>query len=279
MLTPRGQMPFQITEQLRDDFQQQGCVIFRELLPPSLIRDLRRATDKARDIARAKKGAQALSLKPVLQFDVDPRPFHDYAELPEYREAITRVLSPRHQPTNFEVLSVLFEPAEMPYCIPWHRDWRDNTPGFPSAEWEAVYRDLNLNNQINCALYEDASTWVVPGSHNRLDLPGEMKRFPRRPILPPEFDGKTSEQRERSCLDYCESMPGATQLRLNAGDLALYRNTLWHLGNYVPYRKRATLHDVVDTPEYAAWRNRVRSEAERRKAAGLLWENPKTTAA
>ena len=48
-------------------------------------------------------------------------------------------------------------------------------------------------------------------------------------------------------------MPGAVRLRLNAGDCAVYRNTLWHLGSYLPYRKRATLHDAVETPEYAAW--------------------------
>ena len=48
-------------------------------------------------------------------------------------------------------------------------------------------------------------------------------------------------------------MPGAVQLRLNAGDFALYRSSAWHLGNYVPYRKRATLHDFCGTPEYSAY--------------------------
>jgi hypothetical protein len=53
-------------------------------------------------------------------------------------------------------------------------------------------------------------------------------------------------------------MPGAVCLHLDAGDFALYRNTLWHLGNYVPYGKRATLHDAADTPEFLEWRTRIR---------------------
>src|SRR5262249_6738114 len=118
-----------------------------------------------------------------------------------------------------------------------------------------------------CALYEDSSTWVVPGSHLRRDLPGEAQRFPDRPIREPVLDGKSSEERERVCLAYCQSMPSAVQLHLNAGDLALYRHTLWHIGNYVPYRKRATLHDIVDTAQYAAWRERVLKQMKKQNHA------------
>ncbi len=113
---------------------------------------------------------------------------------------------------------------------------------------------MNYFNQLNCALYQDNSTWVVPGSHLRGDLPRERAAFPIRPIPDLRLDGMTDEERERACLEYCQSMPGAVCLHLNAGDFALYRNTLWHLGSYVPYGKRATLHDVVDTPEFIEWR-------------------------
>ncbi|HYF51741.1 MAG TPA: hypothetical protein VEJ63_20160, partial [Planctomycetota bacterium] len=55
-------------------------------------------------------------------------------------------------------------------------------------------------------------------------------------------------------LNYCLKMPGAVRLELNAGDLCLYRNCMWHLGNYLPYKRRATLHDFVDTPAYQRFR-------------------------
>jgi hypothetical protein len=50
-------------------------------------------------------------------------------------------------------------------------------------------------------------------------------------------------------------MPGATQVHLRAGDFAMYRNSLWHIGSYVPYVKRATLHDIIDTPTMDEWVN------------------------
>ena len=125
----------------------------------------------------------------------------------------------------------------------------------------AAFRDLNLFNQLNCAIHEDHCTWVVPGSHLRGDLPRESARFPNGSMRGPELEGKSYEERERICLEYCESMPGAVCLHLNAGDFALYRNTLWHLGSYVPYTKRATLHDVIDTPEFIEWRKTARKSS------------------
>ena len=69
-------------------------------------------------------------------------------------------------------------------------------------------------------------------------------------------------------------MPGARQLHLAAGDFCLYRNTLWHIGNYVPYRRRATLHDSVYTPAYREWSQREVIAANERRAAGAEMSNP-----
>ena len=90
---------------------------------------------------------------------------------------------------------------------------------------------------------------VCPRQPFETRLTAEIERFPDRPIPGVDLEGKSAEEREPLCLEYCRSMPGAVQLHLEAGDFALYRNTLWHLGNYVPYRKRATLHDSAWTPE------------------------------
>src|SRR5207244_3508783 len=162
----------------------------------------------------------------------------------------------------------LVEPLDLPWCTHWHRDWRDNVGHADLAEWEKVFGDADYLNQSNCALYEDHSLWAVPGSHLRRDLARERERFPERPIRPPDLANLTDEQRERACLDYARSMPGAAQVHLEAGDYCLYRSTLWHLGNYVPYCRRATLHDFVDTPNFRAWRERMAEDLRRRKAAG-----------
>jgi hypothetical protein len=56
----------------------------------------------------------------------------------------------------------------------------------------------------------------------------------------------TPEERELACREYARSMPGAVEVVLGAGDVAFYRAGGWHLGNYVPYARRATLHDGRD---------------------------------
>lgn len=251
---------FHFSDEHIDSYHRQGFTVFQGILPPSLVTDLRRVTDRAREIAREKYGPQAQRLQPVYAHGLDRRPFDALRDLAPLRDAITRLLSPRHVTATESMLGVLLEPAELPWCTAWHRDWRDNVGDLDMDGWLRAYRDLNLFNQVNCALYADSSTWVVPGSHLRPDLPREVERFPMRPILGPHLEGLSSVERERACLDYCRGMPGAVPLRLEAGDFALYRNTLWHLGTYVPYTKRATLHDVVDTPEFIAWRETARKK-------------------
>lgn len=92
------------------------------------------------------------------------------------------------------------------------------------------------------------------------------------------WEGKRTEAEQEVFLqDYCESMPGAAQVRLNAGDLALYRNCAWHLGSYVTYRRRATLHTHAMTPEFGAYKlkmadvmNRVKAHLDAEGAKGKV---------
>ncbi len=256
-------MTWSWSERHIEEYHQQGYTVFAAILPPSLIADLRRACDEARTLARERSGPQTQRLQPVFQFAIDHAPFTAFTELPELVDALQRTLSPQHTYGHPDGLGVLLEPAELPWCTPWHRDWRDNVYGLDLDRWESDFRNVDLFNQLNCALYEDSSTWVVPGSHLRLDLPAEAARFPLRPIAGPQLDGLDGALRERLCRQYCESLPGAVPLHLAAGDFCLYRNTLWHIGTYVPYRRRATLHDFVDTPAFRDWRDEVGEAAKR----------------
>ena len=127
-----------------------------------------------------------------------------------------------------------------------------------------------MHNQLNGALYDDHSLWVVPGSHNREDTAEERAAFP---IVPPPgpalTDAMTPTERERACLEYSRKMPGAIPVVLFAGDVAFYRACQWHIGNYVPYTKRATLHDGFYGPADQEWRATVRRwQAEARDREG-----------
>lgn len=266
-------MGFQFSDQHIEQYQAQGHTIFRGILPPALIDDLRAACEKGREAAyRQNTQAQRFGL-PVLG-ESELKAFENYRDLPELIDAVERVLGPDTRKVDFKYTSVLIEPCELPYCTQWHRDWRDNMPGLDLQKFDRVQDDIALFNQVNCALYEDSCTWIVPGSHNRRDTPAEAARFPDRPIEGPELEGKSFATRERLCLEYCQSMPGATQAFLNAGDFMLYRSVQWHIGNYLPYKKRCTIHEGVMTPAFKIyWDEAVRQTSESNQN-GAVWENP-----
>ncbi len=265
---------FQFSDQHIEDFQTLGYTVFRGIVPPKLIDELRKQCALGAIAARERGGANTQRFQPVSAFPVDLRPFEEFQNLPDIREAVSRIVGGEFEFSGVDTLGVLLEPAEKPWCMHWHRDWRDNVPGVDLDAWEEKSQDVNLFNQVNCALYEDSSTWVVPGSHLRPDTEAEIARFPTRPILEPDVEGLSNAERERVCLDYCESLPNAQRLLLDAGDYCLYRNTLWHLGNYVTYRKRATLHDAIMTPAFREWFDTAPAIAKQRVEQGIVWQNP-----
>lgn len=240
-------MAFEFSDRLIVDYHTQGYVVLRDLLPASLLADLRRATDRGRAVARQLGGGNAQRLQPIQQH-LDPAPFEALWRLPALHQALSEIF--RGIAFSVEGDAVLYEPGESPYCMCWHRDFRDLSPGMDLTAWQACFHDLRLFNQTNVALYDDACLWVVPGSHLRADTPDEIRCFPERPVPSPDFSGLSPEAAEYTARDYAHRMPGAVQAALNAGDFMVYRNTLWHLGSYLPYIKRATVHGSIVTEAY-----------------------------
>ena len=93
-------MPFTFSDSHIETYHTIEYTVFRQILPPSLINDLRRVCDKAVEIAREKSGRQVQRLQPVAKYDLDQQPFIDCADLPELVDAIARVLTPRHRHGN-----------------------------------------------------------------------------------------------------------------------------------------------------------------------------------
>lgn len=260
-------MGFQWSEAHRTQYFTDGLTVLRGLIPASLLSDLRRETDTGRDIARQKHGRQTQRLQPVYAYDeLDPQPFRDFLNLPELRATVEGTLGQGYQPTDR--MAVFLEPADDAWCTTWHRDW-GNVPGVDPADFAKARDNLRMMNQFNAALYDDHSLWVVPGSHAREDTPEERATVPEVYARVPELPSTMGAvERELAWLEYTRSMPGAVQIVLCAGDVAFYRASSWHIGNYVPYVKRATLHDSFPCDEDLAWQAHVRGiQAERSKAA------------
>ena len=258
-------MSFRITEEEVRNFRERGYHVIRRVIPASLLQDLRREARKARELAYRLHGPQAQRLSPL---DAHPggydlAPFRQFNTIDGLNEAVARLTSPRHRLGPVESATVLFQPRDRPWSTEWHRDWRDHVleaefqAEIGDARWQEIANSPDFFNQVNCPLFEDTSTWYVPGSHRRVtntEAETAVFRSSTQEELRDEGHGRTDEELELFCLRYCQAMPGAVQLVLNPGDFLLYRNLGWHLGNYVPYRERLTLHTHAVTPEFQTFR-------------------------
>lgn len=260
-------MAFKFCDSMIHRYRTEGYVIFRQVLPISLVRDLRRATATAHEQARKRHGPQAQRLQPLSGYELDLKPFADYATLPPLVDAIAKILTPRHQlgKGDWFHTGLLLEPSELPWCTNWHRDIRE-THNVPDVE---EFRRINVDplwfNQINCPLYEDNCTWYVPGSYLRaFDLEGETAAANAKMFE----EGDDWIARERKCVEYCQSMPHSIRASMDAGDFMLYHPNGWHIGNYLPDRKRVTIHDFAPTAELLDWYDRWgKSQAAAREKA------------
>lgn len=259
-------MTFRYSEQNREEYITDGFTVLRDIIPASLLTDLRHETDKAREIARANHGPQAQRLQPVYNYEeLNAQPFRDFLGLEGMRATVEGILGSEHKQTD--IMGVLLEPAEKAWCTYWHRDWGYNAPHVKLDVFFEAMRNMSLFNQLNAALYDDHSLWVVPGSHHREDTAEERAVFPKVPPPGPKLTSEMSPaERELACLRYARSMPGAVPVALFAGDVAFYRACQWHIGTYIPYTKRATLHDGFYGPEDYAWREQVRQWQEEAKS-------------
>lgn len=270
-------MGFQMTDEDVRNYRELGYHVIRRVIPVGLLRDLRREATKARTLAYRVHGPQAQRLafkEHGGEFDLTP--FRQFNEIAGLAGAIQQLTSPRHQLRPMDDATLLFQPRDRPWSTEWHRDWRDHVleaefqAEVGDARWQEIARSPDFFNQVNCPLFEDTSTWYVPGSHRRVSNTAEetaLFRSTTQEELRDEAGQRTNEELELFCLRYCQAMPGAVQLVLNPGDFLLYRNIGWHLGNYVPYRERLTLHTHAVTPEFQAFREKYGHLLKAREAS------------
>ena len=280
-------MTLTITDAHRISFHEQGFAIIRQFIEPAFLKRLRRMADAGRELARQdrKMGFMDMRIAPQrFASELDAATYRTFVAQPAVQGAIKSLFGQEFQfgfdTTRYPISyfpTCFYEPQLAPYTTHWHRDWRDNIlSSYPELmrRWHAMRDDPCLFNQVNIALYDDASTWFVPASHNRDDLPEETEAIATaQPLLEMQRkvlkdDQDDWESLEYLCQDYCLAMPGAVSADLRAGDVVIYRNSLWHLGRYLPYRKRATLHDAVMTHAFYQWFLDVQKAAKAHAGAG-----------
>ena len=117
-------MPFRFQDSMVNDYLSQGYLVFRGIVPPSLLSDLRRVAEPARDLAHARSGPQAQRIQPLSKYgdELDLKPFYDYTALPELRDAVAQLLGNNYTHGHVDVMGLLVEPLDHPWHVGWHRD-------------------------------------------------------------------------------------------------------------------------------------------------------------
>jgi hypothetical protein len=136
---------------------------------------------------------------------------------PGLRDPLEDALPP---PLRYHLATLLVSPARKPYELAWHRDLGPDLDEPDDAQRAHLARFLQ-HLQLNAALLDDESLWVVPGTH-------------AEPLLPEQYAAVKQDQ--------CGDVPGQVCARLAAGDVVFYNANLLHRGWNRKKRPRRTLH-------------------------------------
>ena len=217
-----------------ESFLQDGYVIRRGVLSQTDIETYRAAVDSILHKCRIEKVHQYLRYVDGEQDDIwgVNNVFHpsireaalvESLGHPQILDVIESLIGAR---LRYHLCTLLVSPERKPYHINWHRDSaRDG-----EVPREQLIAKLRSSAQLNGALYNDETLFIVPGSHRREITDTE------RHIL------QNSPQAD---------MPNQMAVQLKAGDIVFYNSSLLHKGYNRSGAIRQTLHYalVVAPPE------------------------------
>ena len=121
---------------------------------------------------------------------------------------------------RYHLCTLLVSSERKPYHINWHRD------SAPDGEvpLETLLSRLRSHVQLNGALYDDETLYIVPGSHRRELTDTERAVLQQTPKA---------------------EMPNQLTVKLESGDIVFYNSSLLHKGYNPIDAKRQTLHYAV----------------------------------
>ena len=120
----------------------------------------------------------------------------------------------------YHLCTLLVNSERKPYHIRWHRD----TAADGEIPLERLLSGLRNHVQLNGALYDDETLYIVPGSHRRELTDAERKVLQETPMA---------------------EMPNQLAVKLKAGDIVFYNSRIIHKGYNLTGAKRQTLHYAV----------------------------------
>ena len=262
----------------RHQYQEQGFLVLRQIIPASRIKALvtaverlidRAVTGNVRPLKIDRRVSGAPAAENQIQWIGDPQNriparlmylllgdrfnavYADWfdAELLPLLEALLE------SPARYSLFGMLAAGGGKPYAQPWHHDWRS-----PDNFHPAVILDPEpfWFVQFNAPLKpNDRFLQIIPASHNRRATPAEIEAYQRDPQ---------------------GDFPGQMIVAVEPGDLAIYNPNLWHRGWNPNGELRWTMHGTVWRADFAVMEHEA-GQREPIEAPGYLAQLPPLTRA
>ena len=212
-----------------DGFVENGYVIRREALPEIDTRTYRSAIDRILRKCRAEglhtdhlryidgERDDIWGVNNIFHPSIREQALVDALAHPQILDVIEALIGER---LRYHLCTLLVSSERKPYHINWHRD------SAPDGEvpLETLLSRLRSHVQLNGALYEDETLYIVPGSHRRELTDAERAILQQTPKA---------------------AMPNQLAVKLEPGDIVFYNSSLLHKGHNRAGAKRQTLHYAV----------------------------------
>ena len=217
-----------------ESFLQKGYVIRRGVLSQADIETYRAAVDRILHKCRVEKVHEYLRYVDGEQDDIwgVNHIFHPSVREDSLVESLAHpqildvIASLIGSHLRYHLCTLLVSTERKPYHINWHRDSvRDG-----EVPLERLIAKLRNSVQLNGALYDDDTLFIVPGSHRREITDAEWHILQNSPKA---------------------DMPNQIAVQLKTGDIVFYNSSLLHKGYNRSGAIRQTLHYalVVAPPE------------------------------
>ena len=222
----------------RDQFLDQGYLIFRNLIPADRLGSMRASCEMmlerqkvnwARERGRDDppggeyekvRQPRVMMKRPGLIDKATANVVEEFWVADETLEIASQLLC-KPEPCITEMMMMCNPVRDWPGGTGWHRDIHP----VDMAPLDALTADLMENGprytQWNVPLYDDSVLWVIPESHRRRN---------------------TGQENAELLKDRAAPVTGGIPVELNAGDGVVYINYLNHTGSNYTTKKRRTLH-------------------------------------
>ncbi len=222
----------------RDQFMDQGYLIFRNLIPADRLESMRASCETMLERQKVNwarergpddppggeyekvRQPRVMMKRPGLIDAETANVVEEFWVADETLEIASQLLC-EPEPCITEMMMMCNPVRDWPGGTGWHRDIHP----VDMAPLDALTADLMENGprytQWNVPLYDDSVLWVIPESHRR----------------------RNTEQENAELLkDRAAPVTGGIPVELNAGDGVIYINYLNHTGSNYTTKKRRTLH-------------------------------------